>query len=43
METLIDELEFAQEPLENGLTAWDISEKKYRKECFLIGMNVKTW
>ena len=23
-------------------TAWDISGKKYRKECFLMGMNGKT-
>ena len=36
---LIDKLESVQEQLENGLTAWDISEKKYKKGYFLIKIN----
>lgn len=39
MEHLIVELGFAREQQENGLTAWDISGKKYRKEAFLTVMN----
>ena len=41
MEILIDELKFAPGLLVDGLTAWEISGKKYRKKCFLVGMNVK--
>ena len=41
MGILIDEREFDQEPLENGLIAWGTSGKKYRKGCFLTGMNGK--
>lgn len=32
---------FAQEQQENGLIAWDISGKIYKKEFFLISMNEK--
>lgn len=41
MEILIDEQEFVQELLENGLIVWGISGKKYRKKCFLTDMNGK--
>ena len=42
MEIWIDMLKFNQELLKNGLIAWNIIRKKYKKECFYINRNVKT-
>lgn len=41
IELLIVGQEFAQEQPENGLTAWVISGKRYKKEFFIIDMNEK--
>lgn len=41
MEILINKLEFDQELLENGLLAWNINRKRYKKECLLMDIIVK--
>ncbi len=43
MEVLIKELEFAQGLHVNGLIAWVINEKRYKKVYIFMDINEKMW